>query len=286
MYTIGEFARMAQVSRRQLRHWDDIGLLRPAKVDPETGYRYYSANQLPALNRIVALRELDLSLEQIRRFIEEDVSLEEMQGMLMLRKAELERQIEAEMRRVRNIESRLKQIREQGRNIQDVVVKQVEPAMFISVRSIVADWESVVQVWDMAEPLMNPAKPNLYGDPIGILHAGGITTDYFDMEVGRVLNAKSHPPMETRDGQPFTVQELPASLMASFVHRGLAYEAHISFSAVGEWAEINHYAFAGPMRAIVLPPYQFDDADNLMAEVQFPIEKRPAMSSLIDSEMD
>jgi len=69
MYTIGEFARMAQVSRRQLRHWDEIGLLQPAKVDPKTGYRYYSATQLTTLNRVVALKELGLSLDQIQRFI-------------------------------------------------------------------------------------------------------------------------------------------------------------------------------------------------------------------------
>jgi DNA-binding transcriptional MerR regulator len=60
MFSIGEFARLGTVSVRALRHDDEIGLLRPAKVDPETGYRGYSADQLGRLNRIVALKELGL----------------------------------------------------------------------------------------------------------------------------------------------------------------------------------------------------------------------------------
>lgn len=274
MYTIGEIVRMAQVSHRQLRHWDEIGLLRPARVDPDTGYRYYSASQLTALNRIVTLKELGLTLTQIRRLVADDVSLEEMQGMLLLRKAEIEQQIEEEMQRVRNIESRLKQIREHGENVQDVVVKEVEPTAYISTRAQVPDWDSALQVWNKLRPLMDPPHASIYGNPMGVLHSGGITTDYFDMEVGRVLNAKTPPEVTTADGEPFTVSELPAGLMACYVHKGPAYEAHIASSAIGEWAEINQYAFAGPMRSVVHPPYVVDDINNIVVEIQFPIEKR------------
>ncbi len=282
MYTIGEFARMAQVSPRQLRHWDEIGLLRPEKVDVMSGYRYYSASQLSALNRIVALKELGLSLNQIQRFIEDDISLDEMQGMLLLRKAEIEQQILSEFQRVRNIESRLKQIRERGQRIGDVVVKQVEPMMFIGVRAITPDWNSTLRVWEKIGPLLQAANDDRYGNLLGILHAGGITTDYFDMEAGRVLKTQTHPPLTTAEGEAFTVRELDAVEVATFVHTGTAYEAHIAFGAIGEWAEINQYAFSGPMRGIVLPPYNFDDADNIVIEMQFPIEKRSFDFNLLD----
>ena len=64
MFRIGEFSRIAQVSGRLLRYYDEIGLLSPEFTDPQTGYRYYSAHQLPRLNRILVLKELGLSLEQ------------------------------------------------------------------------------------------------------------------------------------------------------------------------------------------------------------------------------
>src|SRR5688572_26572052 len=99
MFTIGEFARLAQVSNRLLRYYDEIGLLTPAQTDRFTGYRYYSAAQLPELNRILALRELDLSLEQIQRILRDKISVEEMQGMLLLKKAEIEQHVQAEAQR-------------------------------------------------------------------------------------------------------------------------------------------------------------------------------------------
>lgn len=178
MYTIGEFARMAQVSKRQLRHWDELGLLQPEKVDPGSGYRYYSASQLSALNRIIALKELGLSLDQIQRFVRDDVSLDEMQGMLLLRKAEIEQQVLQELRRVRVIESRLDQIRKRGEHIRDVVVKHVPVQTYFGIRSIVPDWEATYQVWQPIISLLPAPNNNVYGNFLGILHADGVTTDY------------------------------------------------------------------------------------------------------------
>ena len=85
MFNIGEFARLGGVSARTLRHYDEIGLLRPATVDPDTGYRGYSAAQLGQLTRIMALKELGLSLPQVRRLID-GITLDDLHGMLMLRR--------------------------------------------------------------------------------------------------------------------------------------------------------------------------------------------------------
>ena len=65
MFSIGEFARLSQVSVKKLRHYDSIGLLPPARVDPATGYRYYTAAQLPVIDRVVALRDLGFGLTEI-----------------------------------------------------------------------------------------------------------------------------------------------------------------------------------------------------------------------------
>jgi predicted transcriptional regulator YdeE len=63
MFTIGDFARLGRVSVRMLRHYDAVGLLEPAAVDRFTGYRYYRADHLRRLNRIVALKELGFTLQ-------------------------------------------------------------------------------------------------------------------------------------------------------------------------------------------------------------------------------
>ena len=100
MFGIGQFAQFAKVSVRTLRHYDDVGLLRPASVDPATGYRSYAATQLRQLNRILVLKDLGFTLVEITRIIEAGISNEELVGMLRLRRAEAERHAEAEQQRL------------------------------------------------------------------------------------------------------------------------------------------------------------------------------------------
>ncbi|HLJ32957.1 MAG TPA: MerR family transcriptional regulator, partial [Ktedonobacteraceae bacterium] len=105
MYLIGEFSQISRVSRRLLHYYDEIGLLKPALIDPHTGYRYYSARQLPRLNRILALKELGLTLDSIAVMMQAGVSDEEIHGMLLLQKAELEQTLLEDMQRLRRIEA-------------------------------------------------------------------------------------------------------------------------------------------------------------------------------------
>jgi DNA-binding transcriptional MerR regulator len=125
MFSIGEFARLGGVSVRTLRHYDEIGLLPPATVDPDTGYRGYSAAQLGQLNRIMALKELGLTLSQCGLLLN-GVTLEELRGMLILRRAQLEHDLEQHKNQLLGIEARLRSIaREDGMPPDDIVAKRV-----------------------------------------------------------------------------------------------------------------------------------------------------------------
>src|SRR5919197_4544907 len=101
MFSIGDFARHGRVSVRMLRHYDAIGLLPPARVDPATGYRTYDAAQLSRLNRIVALKDLGFTLEQVRSILDDKVSVDELRGMLRLREADLQSRLAADTARLR-----------------------------------------------------------------------------------------------------------------------------------------------------------------------------------------
>ena len=71
MIKIGDFSKLSLVSVRTLRYYEEMGLLAPIQVDRFTGYRYYSFDQLPRLNRILALKDLGFSLEQIAQMLDE-----------------------------------------------------------------------------------------------------------------------------------------------------------------------------------------------------------------------
>jgi DNA-binding transcriptional MerR regulator len=125
MFSIGEFARLGGVSIRTLRHYDEIGLLRPSTVDADTGYRGYSAAQLGQINRVMALKELGLSLAQVRRLLE-GVTLCELRGMLLLRRAQLEHELDQHMNQLLGVEARLRSIaREDDMPADDIVAKTI-----------------------------------------------------------------------------------------------------------------------------------------------------------------
>jgi DNA-binding transcriptional MerR regulator len=110
MLTIGGFAQIGQVSPRTLRHYDDLGLLQPAHVDAATGYRYYDVSQLTRLHRLLALRDLGFALEQIRSVLDDELSIDQLRGMLRLRQAQVEAVVGEERARLRRIEARLQSL--------------------------------------------------------------------------------------------------------------------------------------------------------------------------------
>jgi len=114
VFRIGDFSRIARVSARLLRFYDEIGLLRPAHADPQTGYRYYTVAQLAQLNRILVLKDLGFNLDQVRDIVGSNVSPSELRNMLLLRRNDVEQTIAAEAQRLRQIETRITQIESDG----------------------------------------------------------------------------------------------------------------------------------------------------------------------------
>ena len=140
MFSIGEFARLGAVSIRTLRHYDEIGLLAPADVDPVTGYRSYSAKQLRQLNRIVALKDLGLALGQIRQLLD-GITVEELRGMLLMRRAQLERERQQQRHHLLGVEARLRHIaQEDDMPADDIVVKQIPPLGVIVIADTAPGW--------------------------------------------------------------------------------------------------------------------------------------------------
>jgi DNA-binding transcriptional MerR regulator len=142
MFSIGEFARLGAVSVRTLRHYDEIGLLAPTEVDPATGYRSYSPKQLRQLNRIVALKELGLTLAQIRQLLD-GITVAELRGMLLLRQAQVEGDIRRQRRHLAGVEALLRHIAEEDfMPADDIVVKQIPPLGVVVIADTAAGWDT------------------------------------------------------------------------------------------------------------------------------------------------
>lgn len=135
MFRIGDFSKLSRVSVKTLRYYDELGLLKPAHVDRFTGYRYYSADQLLQLNRILALKDLGFSLEQTTRSIQGTLTLAQMSEILRMKHAELQWRVQDNQARLARVEARLRSIEHENMMPKDdVVLKSIEAKTVASAR--------------------------------------------------------------------------------------------------------------------------------------------------------
>ncbi len=276
MFRIGEFAQIAQVSGRQLRFYDQLGLLRPAHTDPETGYRYYTIRQLPRLNSILALKELGLSLEQIGPLLANEISATELRAMLTMKRAQLAQSLGEEQARLRHIESRIAQIdRQGGIDDYDVVLKSVPSTPFLSLRS---SFDSMDEVMPMVRAVAEEGTRQIghaVRDKLIVVARNDLEDEKLDLEIGFSLKRPSNATVRIAGCRVLQAGELPAvATMATIVRPGTNAQSHASFGAVGTWIEANRYEIAGPCREVFLEPVTDPPGfEGAMVEIQFPVRR-------------
>jgi DNA-binding transcriptional MerR regulator len=206
MFKIGDFSKLSQVPVTALRYYDEMGLLKPIEVDRWTGYRYYSASQLPRLNRVLVLRDLGFSLEQIADLLDRNLPVAEIRGMLRLRRAEITQHMEDEQARLRRMESRLKQIETEGQMpAYDVVLKKAEPQpRVISLRRRVSKPSDVGHFYYELETYLGQRGETMAAPPFTIWH---FTEGQDEYEPEAVMPVKE----SFKGGAQFPVRDIPGA---------------------------------------------------------------------------
>ena len=268
MLKIGDFSCLSQVSIKTLRYYDERGLLSPASIDPETGYRFYSASQLSRLHRILALRDFGFSLEQIATCLKETVTAEQMRGMLLLRQAEQQLRVEEESDRLGRLESRIRLIEQETSMSQEVVLKRVPKQWVASVRETIANYPSVPSLYQrvvhglgagMAQQIMSFA---IWHDP-----------EYKESDIDAEAGFYLHQPVE--GAEAVRVYELPEVTVASIIHTGPYRRLKEAYDALLRWISSNGYQISAPPRELyvhVTMPVTVDD-ESYVTEIQVPIGK-------------
>ncbi|CAG0930551.1 HTH-type transcriptional activator TipA [Thermoflexales bacterium] len=270
MFKIGDFSRLSQVPTKTLRYYDEIGLLKPSEVDRFTGYRYYSASQLSRLNRILLLKDLGLSLDQIGRLLEDDLPPAQLRGMLKLRQAEIEHALEEEGARLARVAALITQIEQENVRLSryDVVLKKVAPLRIASVRDVVANYGAQGELWNELEAYLTQHNIKPVAPCLTLDHNESYKERDVDLEVCEPIDAAL--PATNR----VQVRELPAvEQMACTVHHGPFNQLNQGYRALMQWAEPNGYRFCGPSREVYLQVSTSGDDSTNVAEIQIPVER-------------
>jgi DNA-binding transcriptional MerR regulator len=283
MFSVGEFSKIAQVSGRLLRYYDQIGLLKPAHIDHNSGYRYYRANQLPQLNRILALKELGLSLEQIARLLNENISSEDILEMLTIKKAQLTQTLTTELARLRYVQARIEQINQKGQmKDYEIVLKSIPDHKLLAWRELVP---TLAEAWQLIGEIQTVVAKNLKHKALGyftvVTHTDMFETENMDLELGFLVNTKADLHLPLSHQRVLTVRELAGNAtMLTGVRTGEFETGHLSYTALGIWMEANGYQFAGPSREVFIQPAPPPNQAERVVEIQIPVRKIAAANQL------
>jgi len=291
MLKIGDFSQLAHVTIRALRYYDELGLLKPIKVDDYSGYRYYSADQLTQLHRIIAMKDMGLSLEDIARLLKDDVPVSHILDLLRIKQEEQKQRLEIEAERLKRVEEWLMQVEKEGKMPNyEIVVKTIAPLSIVSIRTGVPNSRAVDPVWRKIEPVVRKLVDYIFksgsqiaGPPMAIFHGGEPEENDFDMEIAFPV------PDDVPSKGEFHFKKLPGyDRMVTTIHKGGVNSGRPAYAALGKWIEKNDYHLVGPDREIYLIDYQitspsreiyFTDSHSsiptgeFITEIQLPVAK-------------
>jgi DNA-binding transcriptional MerR regulator len=278
MFSIGEFSKLGRVTVDTLRHYDALGLLKPAKVDPFTGYRYYSARQLLSLNQILALKEIGFSLEEIARILQQELTSDQLRGMLKAQLIRAESEIHSAQARRGRVLARLNYLNlEDTMPAYEVTLKPVEKLTIAAIRENVSTIEQMPErCSEMFDTIARWMKENdlPFGPSLTIYHNETYARENIDTECAFILpNAAAAK--RARPEERIAVRQLEAApLMASTIVTDDFYKKvdglTPAYNAIAQWIEEHGHKIVGVPRELF---YGSAEKGDLTAEVQFPVEK-------------
>lgn len=280
---IGDFARLSRVSVKTLRYYDEIGLLVSSEVDPFTNYRYYTVDQLARIHRIMALKELGLSLEQIKQMLDSDLSLEQIQGMFELRRAELEQHVQETQARLAQVQFRLRMLKvEDQMPTIDIQVREVAPFTGLTDRQKLRIQPDTLNLGRGSNEAA--ARGSLYleaaaryklpfNPPVTIYYDLDFDAEYWDGKTILPMDAKPDEDIVLTDQTVMQWETIPGlPLAATYIFSGPYDQVPEQLLVVERWMAENGYHRGQQTRAIFhRGPMHFGPQNEFVTEVQIEI---------------
>lgn len=272
MLKIGDFSKLSRISIRMLRHYDDIGLLKPEEVDGFTGYRYYDESQLLQAGRIQVLKNMGFGLAVIHEIMDKYADAKEMERFLMIKRQEIEEEELQIQQRLQLIDSTIEWLRKDG-NIMgyDVNLKTIPERYVASVRQIIPSYENEGMLWgilvkETAHLHMQDGSPCY---TLALFHDGECKEKDIDVEVQKTVSGNY------QDTEHVKFKTVPAVQIASATYKGSYAQIAQVNEAVARWIADNGYEFDGIAFNIYhVSPHETQNPDEYVTEVCYPVKKR------------
>jgi len=271
MFKIGEFSKLVRVSARMLRHYDKCRIFCPAAIDRFTGYRLYSAEQIPLLKRIIILRDMGFGIEEIEEILPHYEDLSFMQKALEQKSKHINTVIIKEQKKLDEIAAMSDKIRkmEEKRMIYNVEMKALPAVKVLSLREIVSAPENEPEQWEKMWGFVKSEGVDCNATGYSIYHDEEYKESDIDIEIAVPVSVMG----ESQSG--FSYRTLDAIPLAATIQFSGSYENYsAAMEKLAMWVQQNGYVFSGLIRGlgIVMPGAGIDIKDYL-TELQVPVRK-------------
>lgn len=272
MLKIGDFSKLSRITVRMLRHYDEIGLLKPQAVDERSGYRYYDEAQLLAANKIGMLKNLGFSLLAIKEILTHFNDCNEIEKFLKIRQKELLAQ-ERELReKIRSIDSAIKNLKQEGDFMNYVVNFKTIPELYVaSTRRVIANYMAEGELWAALMPEIEKQRCRAANPcyPMAVYHDKEFVEEDADVEVRFAVTGNY------RDTAEVKFVNVSAVDVAACVFRGGYEQITAVNEAIAKWTNENGFEFCGAAFWIYhKSPYETKNPADYVTEVCFPIKKK------------
>ena len=266
MLKIGEFSKLSRVSIRMLRHYDDLGLLKPAMIDEFTGYRFYKEEQLFVMGRITALKDMGFALADIAKILDDYDNKEKLEEYLSKQQQELRKISDETEYKLMLLDTARKRLRKEQSMSFDVTTKVIPERYAATVHMVVPHYEDEGILWGKLQECKTPLVP---ADPC-LAAAEFLDKEYKEENVEIVVWMTVKGQYEDTENVKF--KTLPEVKVASCVIKGSYEQMGEATATVASWIAENGFEVTGPMFNIYhVSPAQTQNPDEYVTEVCFPI---------------
>lgn len=273
MLKIGDFSKLSRISIRMLRHYDEMGILKPAETDMFTGYRYYSEEQLITAGRITALKNIGFSLSAISDILTVYNDREKLGMYLSLKRKELQELSDDVAQKLILLETAIKRLRKEKKMEYNVTVKTLPERYAACVRMTIPSYEHEGMAWSVL--CSETASMKLVPDDPCYCSVVFLDGEYKESDVN--IEAQKTVKGKYHDTEHVKFKTLPPVTFASAIYKG-GYELIGEVNAaVAAWIESNGYEYSGSMFNIYhVSPHETDNPDEYVTEVCYPVKKKQA----------
>lgn len=270
MLKIGDFSKFTKISIHMLRHYDEIDLLKPIKIADDSGYRYYSEEQIPYANRIQLLKLMGFSLSNVKKMLQSYSNGNELQKYFRMQLFDKQEEMKKLKSQVQLLESAIVSLNDQKNPLNySILVKELPKRLVISYRGIISEYNQEGILWNA----LNEQTTGLnikYKNPsfdVAIIHSTD-TSELIDIEVQKSIDTS------IKSMENVICKEIPATKVAVIAYQGGYEQLETVYEEMAKWLIENEYALNGEiMNVYYISPKITANQNDFLTEVCFPIKK-------------